>query len=79
MCKRTSIRSQVEDGIVKTEFTVVRPYVLCEIIAEINGKRYRAVKHALQSRHDVWNEELGCEIAYGRTVMEIAKHAQLVD
>jgi len=69
----------VENGIVKTEFTVVRPYVLCEMIAEINGKRYRAVKHALQSKNDPWNEELGVEIAYGRAIMAIAKHAQLVD
>ena len=79
MCRRNSLRKQIEDGIVKCEFVILRPYTLCAIVAEIEGKRYRAVKHALCGKHDVWSEELGREIAYGRTLMEVARHAHMAD
>ena len=78
MCKRNEAKKIVEDNTIKCEFTVVRPYVLCALVVKINDKPYRVVKHAIQGKHDTWNQDVGMEIAYGRAVTEIAKHAQLI-
>ena len=78
MCKRSTVKSQIEAAIIDEEYVILRPYVLCRLEAKLNGKHYRSVMHAIQGKGDPFVEARGMEIARGRAVLQLAKHANLL-
>ena len=63
----------------RTTKTVVRPYTIVEIYAEINGKVYRGCGLATQGPNDTWNatSQIAHDTAYGHAIAEIRHKLEL--